>query len=132
MPADYKARSAAGRQTGGCDMVRKIKAGLLLCLMSAAALSVSSAWQGIRRVQKPTELPSELTVRFAGRDDAAWYLRDSGGYVAVFEGRRAKEPVTVTDIETALLRAADRQLLRDGIPVSDQTELLGLLEDLGS
>ena len=113
-------------------MVRKIKAGLLLCLMSAAALSVSSAWQGIRRVQKPTELPSELTVRFAGRDDAAWYLRDSGGYVAVFPGRRAREPMRVTGIETARLRTADRLLLKKGIPADDSGELLLLLEDLGS
>lgn len=113
-------------------MIRKIKAALLLCLMAVAALSVNSAWQSIRRGQVRAELPSELTVRFAGREDAAWYLRDSGGYVAVFEGRKAREPVAVTQIETSFLRAADRQLLQEGIPVTDTTELLGLLEDLGS
>lgn len=113
-------------------MIRKIKAALLLCLMSAAGLSVNAAWQDIRRGQLPTQLPTELTVRFAGREDAAWYLRESEGRVAVFEGRKAREPAAVTPIETASLRAADRQLLADGIPAADTAELLALLEDLGS
>jgi hypothetical protein len=113
-------------------MARKIKAALLLCLMSAAGLSGNAAWQSIRRGQLPAQLPSELTVRFAGREDAAWVLRESGGHVAVFEGRKAKEPAAVTPIEITSLRAADRQLLRDGIPAADTAELLALLEDLGS
>ena len=52
--------------------------------------------------------------------------------MAVYEGRKAREPAEVTAIETASLRAADRRLLTDGIPASDSRELLGLLEDLGS
>ena len=67
-----------------------------------------------------------------GREDAAYILRDLGGYVAVYEGRKAREPAEVTAIETACLRAADRRLLTDGIPAADSQELLGLLEDLGS
>ena len=113
-------------------MLRKIKSVFLLCLAACAAMSVNGAWHSIHRGQASAALPSELTVRFAGREDAAYILRDLGGFVAVYEGRKAREPAEATAIETASLRAADRRLLTDGIPASDSRELLGLLEDLGS
>ena len=50
----------------------------------------------------------------------------------MFSGRRAREPVRITGIETARLRTADRLLLKKGIPADDSGELLLLLEDLGS
>jgi hypothetical protein len=110
----------------------KIKAALLLCLMSAAALSLTGAYRSLHRVAGPI-LPEEVAARFVGREsDAAYFLRDSGGYIAVFEADRSREPVRVTAIETSRLRAADRLLLRDGIPAADSGELLHLLEDLGS
>ena len=110
----------------------KLKAALLLCLMSAAAFSVSGAYRSLHRgaVQ---HIPEEIAARFAGREaDAAYFLRDDSGYVAVYGGRREREPLKVTAIETDSLRAADRMLLSQGIPVSDAGELLQLLEDLGS
>ena len=112
-------------------MLRKIKSVLLLCLMAGAAMSVNGAWHSIHR-GRAAALPAELTVRFAGREDAAYILRDLGGYVAVYEGRKARDPAEVTAIETACLRASDRRLLKEGIPAADSRELLGLLEDLGS
>ena len=48
-------------------MLRKIKSVLLLCLMAGAAMSVNGAWHSIHRGQASAALPSELTVRFAGR-----------------------------------------------------------------
>ena len=101
-------------------MLQKIKSVLLLCLMAGAAMAVNGAWHSIHRGQAAAALPAELTVRFAGREDAAYILRDLGGYVAVYEGRKA------------CLRASDRRLLKEGIPAADSRELLGLLEDLGS
>ncbi len=72
-------------------------------------------------------------ARFVGRGEGAeFFLRDKDGYIAVFAGPRTREPVRVTDIETARLRSADKLLLRDGIPAADSGELLHLLEDLGS
>ena len=110
----------------------KIKTALLLCLMSAAALSVCGAWRSLHRITGPI-LPEEVVARFVGREaDAEFFLRDAGGYVAVFSGRRTKEPVRITGIETARLRTADRVLLKKGIPADDSGELLLLLEDLGS
>ena len=110
----------------------KLKVALLLCLMSAAAFSVSGAYRSLHRVTAQA-VPAEIAARFAGREsDAQYFLRDAGGHVAVYGGKREREPLTVTAIETSGLRAADRLLLRSGIPVGDGAELLQLLEDLGS
>ena len=110
----------------------RIKTALLLCLMSLAALSICGAYRSLHRVGGPV-IPEEVAARFVGREEgAAYFLRDSGGYVAVFPGQRAREPMRVTGIETARLRTADRLLLKKGIPADDSGELLLLLEDLGS
>ena len=115
---------------GGIYM--KIKAALLLCLIAAAVFSLFGAYRSLHRGAGPL-LPEELTARFVGLDDGAeYFLRDSGGYVAVFAGAREREPLRVTEIETKRLRAADKELLRQGIPAADGDELLVLLEDLGS
>lgn len=110
----------------------KIKTALLLCLMSAAALSLCGAWRSLHRITGPI-LPEEVAARFVGREaDAEYFLRENDGYIAVFSGKRAREPVQVTGIETSRLRMTDRLLLKGGIPAGDSGELLHLLEDLGS
>ena len=53
---------------------------------------------------------------------AEYILRDYEGYVSVF----------ASDAEVAGLRRADQELLRGGITVGSQEQLLLLLEDLGS
>ena len=112
-------------------MATRIKAAVLLCLMSAAAYSVFGAYESMHRGTADL-IPEELSARFPDPIDAQYILRDSGGYVAVFEGRLSRTPLSVTGIETELLRDADRELLARGIPVPDSAELLQLLEDLGS
>lgn len=67
-----------------------------------------------------------------GADGAAYIIGVSGGNVAVYEGSDRKQPITVTDIELAQLREADRAKVSDGLPASSREELLQLLEDLGS
>lgn len=110
----------------------RVKSALLLCLMAAAALSLGGAWRSLHRTGT-SALPEEIAARFAGRDEsAAYFLREDAGRVAVYEGRRSREPLAVTAIETASLRTTDRTLLRRGIPAADGEELLRLLEDLGS
>ena len=110
----------------------KGKAALLLLLMAAAAYSVSGAYRSLHRTTAAL-LPEEVEARFAGRaETAAFFLREEDGRVAVFEAGRKREPLAVTAIETGKLRAADKLLLRRGIPAADSAELLELLEDLGS
>ena len=59
-------------------------------------------------------------------------MRAHDGYVAVYTGKRASELSDVTQIEVDGLRTADKAMLEKGIPVVSRTELLTLLEDLGS
>ena len=84
----------------------KIKTGLLLCLMSAAVCSCLAAYRSMHF--SSSAVPEEIYAQFM---DSA---------------------LTVTPIETACLRTADRAMLRGGIPVESEDELLMLLEDLGS
>ena len=110
----------------------KIKTALLLCLMSAAVLALCGAYRSLHHISGPI-LPEEVAARFAGREaNAEYFLRENDGFVAVYSGKRSREPVQVTRIETSRLRAADRLLLKDGIPAENSGELLHLLEDLGS
>lgn len=63
---------------------------------------------------------------------AEYILRDYEGYVSVFASDADRKPLQVTGIEVAGLRRADQELLRGGITVGSQEQLLLLLEDLGS
>lgn len=110
----------------------RIKIGLLVCLAMGAVFTGIEAVRTLRPDTADT-VPETVYAQYGEREDSAeFYLRVSGGYVAVFTGRREKEPVTVTAIEVSNLRGADRAMLERGIPVSDKNELLELLEDLGS
>lgn len=52
--------------------------------------------------------------------------------MSVFASDADRKPLQVTGIEVAGLRRADQELLRGGITVGSQEQLLLLLEDLGS
>lgn len=79
----------------------------------------------------PRSVPAAGTEAADMPEDNGYLLRDWQGYIAVFEGR-GDTPTSLTDIETATLNDFDREKLRSGIPARDRTELLSLLEDLGS
>ena len=94
----------------------------LLCLAAYRSMHFSSS-----------AVPEEIYAQFM---DSARPLRNTTCATAVgtspcFSSRRDKTPLTVTPIETACLRTADRAMLRGGIRGSED-ELLMLLEDLGS
>ena len=110
----------------------KLKIALLLCLTGAALFTGAEALRSLR--PDPMEqIPTDIYARYArNADSASFFLRQSGPYIAVYEGRRAREPVSVTKIEMQGLRRADRAMIQAGLPVSSRLELLQLLEDLGS
>ncbi len=113
-------------------MKLRARAALLLVL---AAGALCAAAEALRSVQPPVNamLPKEIYERFAVRAEAAEFvIRQSEGYVAVFEREHPREPLSVTGIELRCLRAADRAMVEAGIPVISRSELLLLLEDLGS
>ena len=64
--------------------------------------------------------------------ETRYMLGESDGNVAVYSSADPNEPVPVTNIELAGLREADRAEIRAGLIVGTESELLQLLEDLGS
>ncbi len=110
----------------------KLRIGLLLVLVSLSFLSVMGA---LHSLQPPWQrwLPDEVYEGLSRRAPKAQYYLGSGqGYVAVYQGKRDREPLGLTGIAVSGLRRADRALLEKGIPVADGAALLQLLEDLGS
>ena len=109
----------------------KLRGAWLTCVTATAAYTGVKAYRSIGPAVE--EVPEEVYASFEGREDSAeFFLRPCDGFVAVYEGRREKTPVSVTDIELANLRGTDRALVQKGIPVENRRELLRLLEDLGS
>ena len=75
-----------------------------------------------------------VAVRRRGGDvlPAAAGRGRAGHVLSVFASDADRRPLQVTGIEVAGLRRADQELLRGGITVGSQEQLLLLLEDLGS
>lgn len=105
----------------------------VLCLLLTAALYMGAQAVGSIRQARTHFLPEEVYREFVSAGDTAkYYVKSRDGYVAVFENKRFREPLKITEIETGQLRKADRAMLEKGIPVADRMQLLRLLEDLGS
>ncbi len=104
---------------------------LIACVAAACA---ATAIGGIASASQHEETG---TVEFdfvpsCSLSEAEYVLREFEGCVAVFASVGDTSPVSLTDIEVATLRDADRQILKTGLAVSDREELLTLLEDLGT
>lgn len=108
-------------------------AGRLALLAVMAALALSAAWGALGTIRRTEErIPTEIYALYQAKSGRARYLlREKDGYVAVYRSGENR-PLRTTDIETRLLRRADRAMLEKGIPAEDLGELLSLLEDLGS
>ena len=61
-----------------------------------------------------------------------YYLRDSGGRVAVYASAAGGQPLAVYDIYVNLLPQSDALRLKAGIPVAGEAALERMLEDLGA
>lgn len=117
---------------GALKIKLKIKIAILFLLLSAALYSGAQAIGSVEK-NRQCSLPEKIYGEFEEKAaDAQFYVKNSGGYVTVFEDRHYRNPLRVTEIETDCLRKADIAMLEKGIPVTDRTELLRLLEDLGS
>ena len=109
----------------------KTRIALLLCLAAAAIYTGGEALKSLEPAQ--TYLPEEIYASFAANEkQAEYFLKARDGYVAVYTGKRESELSDMTEIEVNGLRTADKAMLEKGIPVVSRTELLTLLEDLGS
>ena len=100
-----------------------------LLLTALCAVSPFVAGAAMSSLQRPgADTPA---TSYDGAQ-AEYILRDYEGYVSVFASGADRKPLQVTGIEVAGLRRADQELLRGGITVGSQEQLLLLLEDLGS
>lgn len=113
-------------------MRMRTKAILLAALVITAGIMGTRAISGIRAQAQREETPSGSVYTSVQEEKAEYYLRDCGGYVAVFKGGQPDTPINVTDIETETLNDTDREMLIGGIPADGREELLSLLEDFSS
>lgn len=113
-------------------MKLRLKLALLAVLTAAAVYTGSEAVKSLRPTTRDA-LPTEIYARYSSQEESAkYFLKNCDGFVAVYAGTKGRSPETVTAIEVASLRGADRAMLERGIPVADRQELLELLEDFGS
>ena len=105
----------------------------LALLAVMASLAAASLWGAVGTLRREEALiPAEIYARYQAKSARAQYLlREKDGYVAVYRSGENK-PERITEIETPLLRRADRAMLEKGIPAESLGEMLSLLEDLGS
>lgn len=61
-----------------------------------------------------------------------YILREHQGNIAVYRSGQEDKPLAITDIELGSLRQSDRERILAGLHAPGDTELLELLEDLGS
>lgn len=97
-------------------------------LSAGAAISSFAVAQSQREAQ--VQLP-EVSQQYISYDTAAYILKESDGYVAVFSSN-SETPPELTNIPVSGLRQADQALLKQGITAADRQAVLALLEDLGS
>ncbi len=110
----------------------RMKLALMLCAVAAALFTGAEAFRSLRP-DSAAQIPRDVYALYSSRaGSASFYLREAEGHVAVYAARRGGEPLRITPIELDTLRGGDRAMIRAGLPVEDQTELLTLLEDLGS
>ena len=98
---------------------------------ASRAASGTAAVRSFAAADRAEPEPPQVEERFTDYGSAAYILKESGGYVAVFSSNDSRT-VLVTDIPVSSLRQADQTLLRTGIAAADREAVLALLEDLGS
>ena len=98
-----------------------------------AALAAASVWGAVGTIRRAEDLiPTEIYAQYHAKGARAEYLlREQDGYIAVYRSGE-RNALQRTQIETAILRKADRAMLSRGIPAENMGEVLSLLEDLGS
>lgn len=95
-------------------------------------LCLCAAFSGGFAITKYASAQTETAECVAQTAKECYVLRDCDGYVAVYDGPKAKKPTTVTDIQVSTLRALDRQMLQNGLELDSREKLMMTLEDLGS
>jgi len=75
---------------------------------------------------------TEVTTVEREKTGKKYILKNVSGFIGIFEADNPETPRTVTGIVVSKLRAADAEMLNEGIVVNGEEELARLLEDFGS
>ena len=104
-------------------MTGKLKVALCVLLTALAVLSLTAVLGKIGVLDVAAAEPES---------DAAYLLREYGGYIGVYYPSTAERPTTVTGIRVRDLPAADRLALAEGVGAADYAAVVQLLEDYGA
>ena len=112
-------------------MKNNAKAVTVVCLTALSVFCGIAAYKtGNAEIEPEEELVAAMS--YSRISETKYCLRDCDGFVAVYKSDNPSEPMTVTEIETVTLNNNDREMLQNGITAENKTELISLLEDLGS
>lgn len=76
--------------------------------------------------------PSRTRTPPVFSEEGSYVLGECDGNIAVFANGDMRNPITITNIELDQLREADRSMISAGLVAGSESELMQLLEDLGS
>lgn len=99
---------------------------IIICTM-LAAIALTMAAFTFANFEDPVKAVDAVEVI-----ETRYVLGEWEGKIAIFREGNMKTPLRITAIELSTLREADRVLIRKGLIAASETELLQLLEDLGS
>ena len=107
-----------------CIMVYALSLGL-----TAAVMGTGRNYMPVLDMENAEVAP--VISEAAYSSNPIYVVREYKGVVAVFFSDN-NDPVIQTDILVSGLRGSDQTMVRKGIPIETYTEVLCLLEDLGS
>ena len=90
--------------------------------------SIGTAFTAASALRKPYDtLTSTQHSSDQAPQNESYLIKDLDGFIVILD--KEGEIVKVTDIQTKTLPASDRELLKNGITVSDREELYEVLSD---
>ncbi len=103
--------------------------GVMAALVAGPIVVMALSWPLSK--DQPQALPPGQ-IQAAALENGAYLLKEYDGVIAIYRAEELNTPERLTEIQTATLRQADRQSLREGIFAANTEQLLMLLEDFGS
>ena len=111
-----------------------IKKALFTAAVTISLIAIGAAFTAVSAQNRLTNMENELcgqvlapTDSTARSDCEIYIIKELDGFIAVFDGNG--NVLKTTDIRTKTLPASDRELLEEGITVSDREELYEVLSD---
>lgn len=112
----------------------KIRVGIsaVLCIftLSFAIFVLTASKSSNHQIDKRN--PTQFRTQNHTSETSGFLLKEHDGYIAIYSAGQWNTPTMLTKIEVSSLRKVDRDMLEQGISAKTESEMLALLEDLGS